>query len=164
MSELRTASARRLFALGVLAIACGSSRRPPQAPPSPLVDRLRREAGRGIQDCGEAVEKWEEQKCHTRPVGECVLSAYKACRPAHGSYVFFASEGDDMRVDWLVMVKPGGACDFVIVDDRTADPLGPRTPSDKVCSTVDWKAHPQIEGCEILDPKSCTPRNTPATN
>jgi hypothetical protein len=162
-SERRATDLLRLFALGVLAFSCGSTRRPPEAAPSPLVEKLRRDAGRGVQDCGEAVENWEEQRCHTRPVGECVLSAFKACRPAHGSHVFFASEGDDMRVDWIVMVRSGGACDFVLVEDHTRDPLGPKQPIERVCSTVDWKSHSQIEGCEVLDPKNCAPRNASAT-
>jgi len=92
-----------------------------------------------------------------------VLAAYKACRPAHASYLYFASEGDEMRVDWIVMVRPGGACDFVVVEDRSADPLGPRKPIDRVCAAVDWKSHPQIEGCELLEPKNCSARSPSRT-
>lgn len=126
-----------------------------------MVQDLWRNAGLGIQDCGEVIENTDETRCQTRAVGECVEQAFKACRPAHANYVFYAGEGDSVRIDWIVMVRAGGACDFVVVEDRSADPLAPRTPTPQVCDPPGWKDHPAIKGCEVLDPKNCRARTPP---
>jgi hypothetical protein len=137
------------------AAACGST--PPRARVGPglAAQRLERSAGPTVQDCGEASESVGETGCRIQPVGECVLAAFKACRGAHGVHMFFAGDGDPVRVDWFVVERAGGTCEFVTVEDRTNDPLGPQAPVERHCESVGWTRHPGIEGCQVLAPTNC---------
>jgi len=139
----------------VLASGCGAEARRPAVAPSQVVEELRRSAGVGVQDCGEALESREEEQCRVKSVGECIQSALKACRPAHGLRTYFASEGDAIRVDWLVLSDGKGGCDLVMVEDRSADPLASRKPTVARCEGLVWKAHERIEACEAPTPDAC---------
>jgi hypothetical protein len=156
MRILHSIAAVSAAALGlVLAPGCGSEPRRPAVAPSPVVEDLRRSAGVGLQDCGEARESREEDQCRVKSVGECVQAALKACRPAHGLRTYFASEGDAIRVDWLVLSDGQGGCDLVVVEDRSADPLAAKKPQVSRCKGFVWKAHEAIEGCEAPSPDAC---------
>ena len=146
----------------VLASACGST--PPRASVGPGVaaQRLSRSAGPTVQDCGEASESIGETGCRIQPVGECVMAAFKACRGARGVHMYFAGEGDPVRVDWFVVEKSGGGCEFAMVEDRSNDPLGPKAPEERHCDSVTWGKHPGIEGCQVLKPTGCRETAPPA--
>lgn len=148
--------------LGSAAAACASSPPPRTLSPSSSVERLRRESGPTLQDCGEAQEGRDEEKCKIQPVLACVHAALKSCRAAQGTHQFLAGEGDPVRIDYFVVERPGGACDFVVVEDRTADPLAPRAPSEMSCSGASWKPHPSIPSCEVLEPMGCRPGSAPS--
>ena len=148
------ACAALLFGVGLVA-ACGSSAPPPNVGPSPNVQRVRSSAGKTVQDCGEAIESRDETQCKVQPVGECVLAALKGCRAAHGTHIYSTGEGDAVRSDWFVVERPGGACDFVSVEDRTRDLLGAKGVTEKTCASAGWTRHPRIERCEMLVPSGC---------
>jgi hypothetical protein len=147
-----------LFGLGsVVTSACASD--PPRARvgPGTAAQRLSRSAGPTVQDCGEASESIGETGCRIQPVGECVMTAFKSCRGAHGVHMYFAGEGDPVRVDWFVVEKGGrgGGCEFVMIEDRSNDPLGPQAPEERHCESVTWGKHPGIAGCDVLQPTGC---------
>jgi len=148
--------------LAMVAASCAASPPPRTLSPSDSVERLRREAGPTLQDCGEASEGRDEEKCKIQPVLACVHAALKNCRAAQGTHQFLAGEGDPVRIDYFVVEHPGGACDFVVVEDRSADPLASRRPSEMTCSGVSWKPHPAIPSCEVLEPKGCRPSSAPS--
>jgi hypothetical protein len=151
-----------LLGLGlVLASACGSTSPRASVGPGTAAQRLSRTAGPTVQDCGEASESIGETGCRIQPVGECVMTAFKSCRGAHGVHMYFAGEGDPVRVDWFVVEKARGSCEFVIVEDRSNDPLGPKAPEERHCESVSWGAHPGIAGCQVLKPAGCQ-ENAPA--
>jgi len=116
---------------------------------------MKRSAGPGVQDCGEAPESREEDQCRIKPVGECLAAALKACRPAVGVRSYFASEGDPIRVDMLVLSDGRGGCDLMVVEDRSADPLAGKKPEVSRCDSIGWKPHPYIEDCEDVVPEGC---------
>jgi hypothetical protein len=118
-------------------------------PPSSMVTDLRRSAGSGVQDCGEAAESKTDTTCRVHPVAECVEAAFKQCRPAFGMRSYFTGEGDPVREDWLVLSDGQGGCELVRVVDRSADPLAPKKPSLQVCESIDWKPHDSIANCEM---------------
>lgn len=171
MRLLCPASAAVLATLACAALApgCGGEERRPAVAPGPVVEDLRRSAGPGLQDCGEAQESREESQCRVKSVGECVEAALRACRPAHGLRTYFAAEGDAIRVDWLVLSDGQGGCDLVVVEDRSADPLASKTPSVSRCKKFVWKAHTNIDDCEAPYPDDCradpgtAPRSQPAS-
>jgi hypothetical protein len=146
-----------LLAAGVC-VACGSGPPPPSATPSPRVTELRRTAGTTIQDCGEGVEARDDHKCRIQPVLECVEAALRSCRPAQGTHLYSTGEGDPVRVDYFVVQKAGGGCEFVVVEDRSRDPLGPGKPTELVCGDAGWQPHPRIRGCDVLAPSACAAR------
>jgi hypothetical protein len=143
-----------MLAMGV-AGACGGEPRRPNVPPSRLVADMKRSAGPGIQDCGEAHESREEEQCRIKPVGDCLDAALKACRPAFGLRTYFASEGDPVRADLLVLSDGHGGCDLVVVEDRSADPLAAKKPQVSRCQVIAWKPHTAIEHCEDPVPDDC---------
>lgn len=147
------------IALAALVIApgaaCAGEPRRPQVPPSGLVADMKRSAGPGIQDCGEALESREEDQCRVKSVGECLEAALKACRPAFGLRTYFASEGDAIRVDMLVLSDGQGGCDLVVIEDRSADPLAAKKPEVTRCESIAWKAHVAIDDCEDPVPEAC---------
>jgi hypothetical protein len=139
----------------VVTSACGSASPRASVGPGTAVQRLSRSAGPTVRDCGEASESIGETGCRIQPVGECVMTAFKACRGAHGVHMYFAGEGDPVRVDWFVVEKGQGGCEFVAVEDRSNDPLGPQAPEERHCESVAWKQHPGIAGCNVLQPTGC---------
>jgi len=143
------------FACAVLASGCGAEARRPVVAPSQVVEELRRSAGPGMQDCGEAQESREEAQCRVKSVGECIQAALSACRRAYGLRTYFAAEGDAIRVDWLVLGDGKGGCDLVVVEDRSADPLASKKPTVTRCKGFVWKAHESIEACEAPTPDAC---------
>jgi hypothetical protein len=153
---------RKLSSLGLklgvaagVAAGCGSSVPPPIVGASPRAQELGKTAGPTVQDCGEATESREEMSCKVQPVGECVLRALKNCRAAHGVHVYSTGEGDAVRLDWFVVERAGGSCDFVTIEDRTRDLLGAKAVQEKVCKSATWTRHPRIDGCEVLLPAGC---------
>lgn len=138
-----------------LALACGRSWRPAKTSPSETVLDMRRGAGPGLQDCGEGVENHGETACRVHSVGECIQNALKQCRPAFGSRQFLTSEGDPIRLDWLVLSDGHGGCELVQVEDRSADPLAKKKPRVEKCRSVAWGAHPNIEECEMPSADGC---------
>jgi len=149
-----------MAALGKVS-ACASGRSPPNVPPSSAVTELRRSAGPTVQDCGEAVETREEGKCRVQPIFECVKRAHDTCRAAQGTHLFSTDEGDDVRIDYFVRERPGGACDFIVIEDRSQDPLAPKTPQTQtavyvqLCARVGWKPHATIPACDVFAPTAC---------
>src|ERR1041385_3849277 len=90
------------------ACSCGAPERRPTTPQSARVTELLHQAGPGVRDCGEALEARDETQCRVKPVGACVESALKDCRPGHGVRSYFTLEGDSVRVDWLVLSAGSG--------------------------------------------------------
>jgi hypothetical protein len=146
-----------VWAIGALGIAsaCASRPPPPNVPPSSAVTELHRTAGPTVQDCGEAVETRDEDKCRVQPIFDCVKRAHDACRAAQGTHLFSTDEGDAVRVDYFVRERPGGACDFIVIEDRSRDPLAPKTPQLQICAQVGWKPHATIPACDVFAPTAC---------
>jgi hypothetical protein len=146
-------------ALAALAfpVACGSAPiRRPNVPVGSKVQELRHAAGDGAQDCGEVVEpKGGDTTCSVHPIGECVAAALKDCRAAYGSRVFFNSESDGIRIDWVVLSDGHGSCFVAVVDDKTADPLAPKTPILRHCKAMGWQPHDSVPSCETPMPNKC---------
>ena|SRR5260221_9881220 len=139
-------------------VSCGGSaeRRSPNVPAGTRVQELRRTAGDSAQDCGDAVESKGDTTCRVHPIGECLSAALKGCRPAYGMRSYFTPESDGVRIDWLVLQDRHGGCNLVVVEDRSADPLAPKTPTVKTCTSISWKAHESVPGCEAPIPDGCS--------
>lgn len=148
--------------LALTAFACGGPERRPNVPTSETVSDMRRNAGVGLQDCGEAIEPRQETACKVHSVGECLAAALKACRPAFGVRQYFTAEGDGVRLDWLVLSDGHGGCDLVNVEDRSADPLAPKKPKITHCTSIVWKSHENISDCEAPVPDGCRESAAPA--
>jgi hypothetical protein len=151
LAECESSSSARLaglLAAAVLACSCGGPERRPRAAQSERVTELLHSAGPGVRDCGEALEARDETQCRVKPVGECVESALKDCRPGHGVRSYFTPEGDSVRVDWLVLSDGAGGCVLVEVEDRSADPLAKKTPAVRRCESMVWRLHESIRDCE----------------
>lgn len=142
------------FALGIVAACAGEIRRP-NVPTSETVARLRRGAGAGLQDCGEAIEPKGETACKIHSVGECLQAALGQCRAAYGVRQFFTAEGDAIRLDWLVLSDGHGGCEVVTVEDRSADPLASKKARVTRCQSIAWREHEDIEGCERFEAEGC---------
>ena len=130
------------------ACSCGAPERRPTTPQSARVTELLHQAGPGVRDCGEALEARDETQCRVKPVGACVESALKDCRPGHGVRSYFTLEGDSVRVDWLVLSDGSGGCVVVEVEDRSSDPLAKKTPTVRRCESIAWKPHESVRDCE----------------
>lgn len=148
----------RLCLPGLLACAagaCGGAERRPDVPPSTVVEDLRRSAGSIVQDCGGASELRDEDSCTVQPVGECLEAALGQCRPAHGVRSYFTSEGDPVRVDFIVLDDRRGGCDLIQVQDFSSDPLAKVKTIVERCRRATWKPHPEIDRCLLLVPEDC---------
>ncbi|HVU05565.1 MAG TPA: hypothetical protein VHE30_27645 [Polyangiaceae bacterium] len=152
-----------LVAASALALnaACGGEERRPNVPASGTVTDLRRSGGDAVQDCGESSESRTETACRIHPVGECLLSALKACRPAYGVRSYFTSEGDPIRYDWLVLSDGHGGCEVVTVEDKSADPLARKEPKVSHCKAIVWKHHESIPDCEAPVADDCSVEKKP---
>jgi hypothetical protein len=139
-----------------LLLACAGEERRPNVPASGTVLDLRRSGGAGVQDCGESQESRTETACRIHPVGECLVSALKACRPAFGVRSYFTSEGDPIRFDWLVLSDGHGGCEVVTVEDRSSDPLARKDPKVSHCKGIVWKHHESIADCEAPAADDCS--------
>jgi len=124
-------------------------------PESARVAELLHRASPGVRDCGEALEAREETQCRVKPVGECIESALKDCRPGHGVWGYFTMEGDPVRIDWLVLSDGNGGCVLVEVEDRSSDPLAKKTPAVRRCDGIAWKPHVSVRDCEAPVPANC---------
>lgn len=126
----------------------------PRLPPSATAQRVLKSLGPAPQSCGEAVQGLDDRSCRMQPVFECLLSAFEVCRPAYGTHMYSTAEGDPIRVDYYV--KPGdGRCAFVVVDDKTADPVGRKEVQELECRKIEWKPDPAIDDCQTLQPLEC---------
>jgi hypothetical protein len=162
--------------LAALATGCGSSSpstdpardparpsaRDPRLPPSATTQRMLASLGHAPQNCGESVQGLGDRSCRMQPVFECLLQAFEVCRPAYGTHMYATAEGDPIRVDYAV--KAGGPCAFVVVDDKTADPVGRKEVQELECKKVEWKPDPANTACQTLLPLGCrmvsvTPRD-----
>jgi hypothetical protein len=156
-----------LALLAALAAGCGGSSpntdpprdpmrpsaRDPRLPPSATTQRVIANLGAAPQSCGEAVQGLGDRSCRMQPVFECLLRAYEVCRPAYGTHMYATAEGDPIRVDYAV--KPGGACAFIVIDDRTADPVGRKEVQELECKKIEWKPDPANTACQTLLPLEC---------
>ena len=151
-----------LVALGVGAACSTTVVRRPNVPAGARVQELRQKAGDRAQNCGEVVEPKTDGNaaggqttCEIHAVGECLASALGHCLAAYGSRTYFTAESDAVRTDWLVLPDGQGSCRLTVVDDRTADPLAPKTPTSRDCKAVTWKPHGGIAGCEVPVAEKC---------
>jgi hypothetical protein len=156
-----------LFLLATLASGCGGSSRgtdpprdpmrpsarEPRLPPSRTAQRVLASLGHAPQSCGEHVQPLGDRSCRMQPVLECLLQAYEVCRPAYGTHMYATAEGDPIRVDFAV--KSGGGCAFIVVEDKTADPVGRKEVQEFECKKVEWKPDPANTACQTLLPLQC---------
>jgi hypothetical protein len=130
------------------------SARDPRLPPSQTAQRVLKSLGAAPQNCGEAVQGLDDRSCRMQPVFECLLQAFEVCRPAYGTHMYSTAEGDPIRVDYYV--KPSaGPCRFVVVDDKTADPVGRKEVQELECSKIEWKPDVVNTACQTLQPLGC---------
>ncbi len=162
------ASALALTLCSALLSACGGgssnidpprdpmrpSARAPRLPPSATADRVKKSLGPAPQHCGEAVQGLGDRTCRMQPVFECLLRAYEVCRPSYGTHMYSTAEGDPVRVDYYVR-PTAGPCMFVIVDDKTADPVGRKAVQELECQKVEWKPDAANPDCQTLQPLGC---------
>jgi hypothetical protein len=126
----------------------------PRLPENPTAERARKSLGHGPENCGEAVLPLGDTSCRMQPVFECLLRAYQTCRPAYGTHMFVTSEGDPIRIDYFV--KPSaGPCALVVVEDRSADPVGNKGIEERSCSRSEWQPDPANSACQSLAPLEC---------
>jgi hypothetical protein len=147
--------AHLLVTLTVFASCATTVVRRPNVPAGAKVQELRQKAGDRAQNCGEVVEPKTDATCDVHTVGECLASALGHCMAAYGSRTYFTAESDAVRTDWLVLPDGQGSCRLTVVDDRTADPLAPKTPTSRDCKAVTWKPHESISGCEVPFAEKC---------
>ena len=138
-------------------VACGGTVvRTPNVPESPEAQALQGKIGAQAQNCGEVVEPKTDATCGVHPIGECLMTALRNCRAAYGNRTYFTAESDAMRIDWFVVPEAqGGACRLAVVEDRSADPLAPRTPTTKTCKSIVWKPHETIPACQAPVADGC---------
>lgn len=144
------------LALSVALLACASEQPPPNVGMSPQARHMQDRLGGTFQDCGEFDEPLHDQSCRLRPVEECMISALDACRAAHGVHVFRTEEGDPVRVDYFAYVDQG-ACRLMLVEDRSADPIGKTGVTEKVCRSHSWQPQPDRQSCQLLSFSECSP-------
>ncbi len=163
-----------LSVIAVSAVACGGSSSPnldpprdplrpssrePRMPPSAVAARVQKSLGDAPQNCGEAVQGRDDRSCRVQPVFECLLQAYEVCRPAYGTHMYSTAEGDPIRVDYYVRPS-GGPCSFLVVDDKTADPVGRKEVQEIECKKIEWKPDPALDNCQVLQPLECRTLST----
>lgn len=135
-------------------VACGGP--PPKTPEkaaSSAVARWQKRLGT-VTECGQAVRPRGDESCSLQPIHECLHDALEACRPAHGTHLYSTSEGDPVRVDYFVAPEKG-ACLFVVVEDKSADPVGNKGVVEQECRTTSWRPQPDAPGCQALAPVDC---------
>ena len=135
-------------------LGCGGP--PPRTPSkaaSSAVERWQKRLGT-VTECGEAVRPRGDESCSLQPVHECLHDALQACRPAHGTHLYSTAEGDPVRVDYFVAPE-NGACVFVVVEDKSADPVGNKGVIEQACRTTSWRPQPDAPGCQALAPVDC---------
>ncbi len=142
--------------LGLVLMACASQQPPPKVGMSDQARHMQDRIGSAFQDCGEFDEPRDDQSCRLRRIEECVISALDACRAAHGAHTFWTAEGDPVRVDYFVYTDQG-ACRLMLVEDRSADPIGKTGVSEKVCAKHSWQPQTDKESCELLSLSECSP-------
>lgn len=161
---------RLVGALALTALACGSNphvshganqrqaatAKNPKLPPSAPAKKLMQEHP-NARDCGEVVQPLDDDRCDVKRVFDCTMAAFKTCAPAHGVHNYAGPEGDAVRVDYFVLPK-GGACEWVIVEDHSQDPLGKKGIVQKACQSAEWVMHHTMPGCEVIEPSECEER------
>jgi hypothetical protein len=160
--------------LSAAAVACGGtsspnldpprdpmrpSSREPRMPPSAVAQRVLKSLGDAPQNCGEAVQGLDDRSCRMQPVHECLLRAFEVCRPAYGTHMYATAEGDPIRVDYYVRPS-SGPCAFLVVDDKTADPVGRKEVQELECKKIEWKPDVANPDCQTLQPLECTTLST----
>jgi hypothetical protein len=148
-------SAYLLLTLAAGAACATTAVRTPNVPAGAKVQELRQKAGERAQNCGEVVEPKSGATCEVHTVGECLAAALQHCQAAYGSRIYFTAESDAIRIDWIVLPDGQGSCRLTVVDDRSADPLAPKTPTTRDCKAVTWKPHESVPGCEAPMPDKC---------
>jgi len=146
---------RGAIAMCLVFVACASEGPPPKVGMSPQARQMQDRLGGTFQDCGQFDEPRHDQSCRLRRVEECVISALQACRPAHGTHQFWTEEGDPVRVDYFTYTDQG-ACQLMLVEDRSADPIGKTGVTRKVCRSHTWQAQPGKPSCELLSFSDCS--------
>jgi hypothetical protein len=126
----------------------------PRLPPSATAERVKKSLGRAPQSCGEAVQGIDDRSCRMLSVFECLLSAYEVCRPAYGTHMYATAEGDPIRIDYYVR-PANGPCAFMVVEDRSADPVGSKGVQELSCTKIEWKSDPANPSCQALSPLDC---------
>lgn len=127
----------------------------PVVPPSEPAKRIQQELG-SPRDCGTVVQPLDNEECDVYRIFSCLKDAFGRCDAAHGVHMYAGPEGDAVRVDYFV-VPSGGECEYVYVEDKTADPLNKQGLVEVGCKTIEWAMHNTLHGCEILEPSECTP-------
>jgi hypothetical protein len=157
-SRTRRPGLARWAALGacLALMACAAEQPPPRVAMGNAARHMQDRIGATFQDCGEFDEPRRDQSCRLRRVEECMISALDACRPAHGAHVFWTEEGDPVRVDYFSYTDRG-ACRLMLVEDRSADPIGKTGVSEKVCAAHSWQPQPGRDSCELLSVSNCSP-------
>lgn len=135
--------------------ACGQdSRLPAEVPPSDAVQYWARQAGRGLQDCGQSRAPRGDTSCTLQKVHECLHAALTACRPAQGVSFTLTGEGDTIRTDAFVIPR-AGTCVITLVEDRSADPLAKPPILERECRSASWAPSPGESTCQELAPIDC---------
>ncbi len=139
---------------GLLA-ACGAQERvAPETAPKAAVQHWKKKLGRTAQDCGNARQGTVSATCAPQRLFECMHAALGVCRPAHAVWFTLTGEGDAIRTDYFVVDK-SGTCTFVVVTDRSADPLAKPPVTEQECRSASWKPEPDNPSCQILSPVDC---------
>lgn len=138
-----------------LLTACGASERvAPERPPGNAVEHWQRKLGGRVQDCGNARQGVQDETCAVQRVFECLHGALEVCRPAHGVWYSLTGEGDAVRTDYFVADK-SGACVYVVIEDRSTDPLAKPPVVERECRSASWTPQPAQPSCQVLSPVDC---------
>lgn len=144
------------WSAALVLVACGGSQPPAKLPMNSTAERVNDSAGTTVEDCGEFDEPRDDNTCRLKRIEECVVNALDACRPAHGTHVYYTAEGDPVRVDFFSLPE-NGACKLVTVTDRSHDPVGKFGVNEEVCEHHEWKSEGGRDSCELLSLSGCAP-------
>ncbi len=128
----------------------------PVSPPSKNVERIL-ESLSAPRQCGEIVQPLNNAECDVQRIYTCLMDAFRACDAAHGVHMYAGPEGDAVRVDYFV-IPTNGICEYVYVEDKSADPLNKEDVTEVACKRVKWTMHQTLHGCEVVEPSECAPR------
>lgn len=146
---------RTTFIALIFVGGCGGQERvAPERPPASAVSHWEKKLGPSAQDCGQARQGAQGDACAAQRVFECLHSALSVCRPARGVWFTLTGEGDAVRSDFFVADK-AGVCTFVVVQDRSADPLAKPPIAEQECRSASWQPQPDNPSCQILSPVDC---------